>query len=369
MGFRILGCSGEERAQWSAYVARLTAEQRDIHFLPEYGEIYKKTYGVEPFLACWEDGNHFVIQPFVKRPLNDLPFLKGQETSQVYYDIANPYGYGGPLWQCEDETALPSLLVDFERTLCRFCKDEKIASEFSCLHPLLGNYQPLADTGCVQTEKQKDVVYIDLTPDAAALWGQIRKGHKSSIKKAEKSGVVITKVTPDQAVFEKFNQLYYETMARNSAADRWIFPSDYFQNCYECLGPERVSLHFAYYQDMVVAACILMHDFGTVYYHFSASDSSYYYLCPNNLMVYKAALWAKQEGYTRFHLGGGVTTQQDDPLFIFKSGFSHKLATLYVYSRVHDQITYDHLCRLKKDHEKSITGQESQSGYFPLYRR
>jgi hypothetical protein len=47
------------------------------------------------------DGNHFVIQVFVKRHFNELPFLKDQHITEPFFDIANPYGYGGLLWRCD----------------------------------------------------------------------------------------------------------------------------------------------------------------------------------------------------------------------------------------------------------------------------
>ncbi len=308
-------------------------------------------------------------RPFVKRPLNGLPFLKEQDIGELYYDISNAYGFGGPVSRCDDPDRGPQMLREFNRYFSAYCTEHKIASEFTSLHPLLDRQRLFLDLDVVSATEQKEVVYIDLAVPQEEIWGGLRKGHKSSIKKATKNGVYVEKVQPTSENFSILNRLYYDTMERNKAADRWYFPKEYFRGCYEHLGKERISLFVAYVGSVPAAACILMHAFDTIYYHFSGSDERFYNYCTNNLMVYEAALWAKQKGYKRFFLGGGVSSSSQDSLFIFKSGFSEKRASLYTYGRVHHKQTYEYLCSLKRTHEKATHGSEIKSDYFPLYRR
>lgn len=300
MQFSVLSTSVGDFAKWSSFIQKLPPEDRDIHFLPEYGRIYQKTYGYEPCLAYYEDGNNFVIQPFVKRPLNGLPFLKEQKIEELYYDIANAYGYGGPVRRCDDPHKVPQLLIEFDRHFSTYCRELRIASEFTSLHPLLYSQRVLLDLDLFSVSLQKEVVYVDLSRLEAEIWANVRKGHKSSIRKAEKSGVRIEKVEPKSRSFDILNRLYYDTMERNKAANRWYFPEDYFRECHEQLGKERVSLFVALVGSVPAAACIVMHDFYTVYYHFSGSDDAFFNYCTNNLMVYKVALWAKEKGYKYF---------------------------------------------------------------------
>ena len=367
--FRVLSASGEEAGQWSSYVRNLAQGDRDIHFLPEYGKIYQETYGYEPLLACYEDGDGFVVQPFVKRPLGGLPFLEGQEAGDQYIDIANAYGHGGPLWQCADAGRTPRLLREYDRCFRAYCEENRVASEFTSLHPLLERQRALLDLHLIHATWQKDVVYIDLAVSEEEMWGNLRKGHKSSVKKAVRKGVRIEKMEATPESFGVLNRLYYETMERNKAADRWHFPEGYFRNCYELLGEEKISLFVALVGSVPAAACIIMHGFDTVYYHFSGSDERFFDYCANNLMVYEIALWARRKGYLRFFLGGGVSSSPQDSLFIFKSGFSSRRPPLYTYGRVHHGETYERLCSLKRTFEKATTGSENESDYFPLYRR
>jgi hypothetical protein len=368
MQFDVLTEQPPGPARWRSLIDRL-AQQRDIHFLPEYGAIYRKTYGYEPFLAVYGDDSRFVVQPFVRRRLNDLPFLRDQGIAQPYHDIASPYGYGGPAYCCASSQDAVELYRRFDTCLVEYCRREGLASEFTSLHPFLDGLRLLAGTGAVNVVRQKEVVYLDLPGSEGERWKATRKGHRSSITRARRLGVRVQKMAPTPAHFEELNRLYYETMERNQAAQRWIFPRDYFRHCFECLGEQRVSLFFAFVGDAVASASILMHDFDTVYYHFSGSDSRYHEYCPNNLLVFEMATWAEASGYRRFHLGGGVSSAPGDSLLVFKSGFSGQRATLHTHHRVLDQATYDHLCELKEQHERAGGERRADSDYFPRYRR
>lgn len=368
MKFKVLESGGKDYDEWLYLVNELKPEHRDIHFLPEYGRLYKKTYGYEPCLAYYGNEHQYMIQPFIKRQLNDLPFLKEQNITKPYYDIANAYGYGGPVGLFDSTEQASRLYQEFNLKFVDYCKQEQFASEFTSLHPLLKNHE-LINSELINITLQKEIVYFDLSLSEKELWQGVNRGHKSSINKARKNGVSVKKVNATSSNLTKFNAMYYETMMRNKAAKRWFFPKDYFFNCFEFLGPKRLSLFIAYVEDKIASAYLLMHDFTIVYYHFGASDSKYYNLRPNNLLMYEIALWAKKQGFSRFHLGGGVTDFADDPLFRFKSGFSDKRAKLYSYSRIIHRETYDYLCILKQRYELQANGSVIKSNYFPQYRR
>lgn len=365
MAFHVLTADGEDEKRWQKLIAALPCDQRDLHFLPEYGKIYEKTYGQQPFLALYEDGEKFLLQPYVKRQLNNLAFLKEQGITDPYFDISNPYGYGGPISNCPET----NLYQEFDRKFRAYCEDEHIASEFTSLHPLLGNHKLFMGSGKPTPVMQKEVVYVDLSTTEDDIWRGINRGHRSSINKARREGVKIQKVTPDAANLAIFNDLYYHTMRRNEAAQRWFFPENYFRNCLDLLGEERVSLFIAFVKEEPASAYFLIHDFEIVYYHFGGSYEHFFGQRPNNLLMYEVALWAKRNGFLYYYLGGGVSSSPNDPLFMFKSGFSDCRSNLYTYARVHHQRTYDELCTLKNKYERSIKQDVTNTDYFPIYRR
>jgi len=369
VGFEVLNTEGEDGVRWKNFVANLPFELRDIHFLPSYGNIYRMTYGNHPQLAVYSEGDHYVLQPFVRRSLRTLPFLQGLQEPAEFFDISNPYGYGGPICSSLEEGRAAELVRKFEQHFTSFCCEERFASEFTSLHPLLNNQILIAAEPEVDLCRQKEVVVIDLAVSSEELWKGLNRGHRSGVNKALRSGVRVARIEPDDAWLAEFNRLYYHTMRRNEASERWFFPEDYFRNCRDCLGRDRISLFVAKVAEEVAGMYLVMHDFSTIYYHFGASDERFFDLRPNNLLMYEVARWGQEKGFRWYHLGGGVSSAENDPLFRYKAGFSPKRATLYTYGRVHHRTTYDRLCLLKRLHERTTSGAEMESDYFPLYRR
>lgn len=367
MSFRVLRCEGTDADDWRGCIDRLPPDRRDIHYLPEYGRIYRSTYAQEPFLAVLEDARGIVLQPFVVRRLDDLPFLRDHAGRERYHDIANAYGYGGIVVNSAIDEA--AQVRNFESAFLDYCRAEHFASEFAILHPRFRAERLIAQSGTAAPVRQKTVVYVDCACGHAQRWSRLRKGHKSSITKARRNGVQVDLVEPTPANFARLNDLYRETMRRNGAQPRWFFPDDYFANCMESLGTARCSLFFARIADRVIAASIVIHAFDTAYYHFSGSNAEYQALGAGNLLVYEISHWAHDHGYRWLHLGGGVTDAEDDSLFRFKSGFSDIREELYVYGRILHEPTYEALCALKRSHEAATAGGVSRLDYFPLYRR
>lgn len=365
MIFKILDTSDKNIAIWHSLLTKIPDTQKDVHFLPEYGKIYEKTYGHKFQLAVYESREGMVLQPFSIRPLNDLPFLKDQHVTKPYFDTGVSYGYGGPVFASDKPH---SIFPKFQKCFHKYCIKEGIASEFTIVHPFLNGVEVLNQRG-VELTKRKEVVFVDLSKSEEVLWQELKKNNRNSINKAKRSGVVAEKVDTNEENFAVFEELYFRTMARRGVEDRWLFPKDYFRNCTKYLGEKRTSLFFARVGALVVAADFLMHDFEIAYYHFAGSDENYFKLCPNNLLLWEAILWTKQHGFKTCHLGGGVSSKEDDSLLRFKSTFSPRRKPLYTYDRVHNKVKYQELCALKKEHERLTLGKEIDSGYFPLYRR
>jgi hypothetical protein len=368
MGFEILTADGADAKRWHALVEGLPQARRDIHFLPEYGRVYRLSHGFEPLLALYCDDDGYVIQPLVRRPLDGLPFIAAAADGGGHADIANPYGYGGPLSN-RDGLAARRLYARFAADFADWCDKRDLASEFASLHPFLVDHQLALIGDALAPRHEKDVVFIDLERDRGAVSKDLRKGHCSSIALARRSGVRVERVDANAVNIAAFSAIYYATMRRRHAASRWFVPECYFPACVGELGAGRTSLFFATVGGELESACLLLHEFGTAYYHFAATAAKYPALGVNNLMVFEAAIWARARGYRRYHLGGGVTSDKNDSLLRFKSGFSGCRAPLYTYFCVRDPIAYDRLCERKRAHERAASGLESSSDFLPLYRR
>jgi serine/alanine adding enzyme len=369
MTFRVLRANGSDAHQWEESLLRLPAVMRDLHYFPAYGAIYRDCYEHEPLCAVYERGACVVLQAFLRRPLDGLPFLEHAGAGHGYTDIATPYGFGGPLASSPNEREVQECLQAFDTQFCAWCRAEGIASEFVCLHPLLGNDAPIAASRIAAPKPAKEVIVIDLAPSEATLWQAISRGTRSGIQRARREGLSVEQVEPNDDALARFRELYLATMSRRGAAERWYFPQSYFSDCVRHLGRDRSALFFARYGGEVAAAYLLLNDASTAYYHFGASDERWLAYRPNNLLMYETMLWAKRRGLKRYHLGGGVTADGTDTLLRFKSSFGGSRAMLYTYGRIMNEDVYRQLCTLKLSHEQTHERPTDRPDYFPFYRR
>jgi len=105
---------------------------------------------------------------------------------------------------------------------------------------------------------------------------------------------------------------------------------------------------------------------GIAYAHLLGSNG-----CGDGLdeqLYFKTAMMLKDEGYSIFHLGGGLTTNADDKLLAFKAGFGEKFQ-MWCHRWVVDEKEYSRLSEQRENNEINEHGRISRSNYFPAYRR
>lgn len=342
----------------------LNAPNCDIYFFPQYVKIYELNgEGKGRCFMYYESSNNYILLPFIKRKINELDIF--QDLKETYYDIISPYGYSGPLIVSDGRVDNERLIKTFLDQFNKFCIRSSIITEFCRLHPLLKNHKFLM--GKVAIQERNKTVYIKLNQEIDTIWKNIRKGHKSSIKKACKNGIEIIEDKKFNHLGDFLN-LYYLTMEKRGAKSYYNFPKSYFKNTINLLNGN-VKLFLARYNSEVISASLFIHykeDY--INYHLSGSSPNYLHLCPNNLLIHEVALWAKEKGIKFFHLGGGVDAPEDS-LFRFKSGFSKDRSTFFTYSKVYNKSVYMFLNKKKIEYEKQNNIQNINIHYFPVYRR
>ena len=65
-----------------------------------------------------------------------------------------------------------------------------------------------------------------------------------------------------------------------------------------------------------------------------------------NLLYYGIAVEGALRGKTTLHMGGGVTGDENDPLFRFKASLSPEKTIFWLGTRCHDRFQYDELGRI-----------------------
>lgn len=366
----LLGTESADREAWAEKAAALPS---DVFHSPEYLMAFERcpagetraNFGGKAYLFVYGDEDDFVIHPFFKRSLEDLPFYASVSQAQKpAYDIASPYGYAGPIARVAHPGVEGDLWKGFLSEFHEFCVKDNIVSEFVRLNPFLENHKPLSSVAG-GVKESGTVVHVDLTVGEEIIWKNMEKSNRNAVTKAKREKVEVS-VTKNRGDVDEFYRGYNESMDRRGAKKMYYFPREFYNLLFDLLG-KNISLFVAKHEGKVTGASLFIEKGNFIHYFLSEARPETRYLGSSNLLLYEALLWAKEQGYKTFNLGGGYQT--GDSLFSFKSAFSKTTATFYTYRKVHDDHKYQALCAARDEYDKSIGKNLIESDYFPKYRR
>ena len=296
-------------------------ELKDPHYLPGYLQIYENESNREPFrhfggegmLFVYGNSRNFIVYPFFKRSLSGLPFY--EHGAGNLFDIASPYGYGGPLAQIEDETISEKLWSGYFKEFGAFCRQNNIVSEFARLHSLFNNALATSKFSDGYTEQKGRIVYVDLTQSEDNIVARMSSKRRIGLRKAKRNDSLKCFTTSEPAYAQWFAELYEKTMVRKGAEARFHFSSGFFELAFNVL-QDHIGMCYVVYGSDPVAAVLLL-SYGNICYTWLAcSNDEYFHLHPNELSFYQSALEAKRRGCKYLILGGGYSGE--DSLWTFK---------------------------------------------------
>jgi hypothetical protein len=184
----------------------------------------------------------------------------------------------------------------------------------------------------------------------------IRKRLREQIRRNERHGwdaEVIDGPDADATARSAFERAYAETMARTGAAERYLYPSEYFERL---LRAERSRLVLASRDGERLAGAIAVASDGYLHYYLGGTANEALDDSPmKNLFAAMISL-AGELGLP-LSLGGGLAP--GDSLDDFKRGFANGEAPFHTHELVCDLPAYDELTA------RSGPGAE---GFFPAYR-
>jgi serine/alanine adding enzyme len=323
--------------EWDRTLEQL--DVRDAYFQLDYVRACTRVETGEPLLLVDEQPEGAMAQVFIRRPIPQMPEAT---------DLVTPYGYGGPVVRGSvDASSAGGRFV-------QWCETQKIVSVFYRSHPLLRTHEHLPP----QTHVVPLVGTIGWrTTPGTDLEAAMHQRHRRSVRKARREGVVVT-IEQEPADFAWFVELYETTMRRQQATDFYFFDEEYWSR----LGAApRVGLTLvrATLEDEPIAGLMCFATPPFLHYHLGATADVARNIGASNLCFLEAATWAQQQGYERFHLGGGVGGARDS-LFEFKQRFDPDPAAelnAVVGKLVTDPVAY-----------RELAGTDSIEGFFPAYR-
>jgi hypothetical protein len=184
----------------------------------------------------------------------------------------------------------------------------------------------------------------------------IRKRLREQIRRNERRGWEIRAIPGPEADDDAraaFERAYAETMARTGAAERYLYPSEYFEHL---LQSERSWLMVAAREGAGLAGSIAVGSDGYLHYYLGGTTDEALDDSPmKNLFAAMISLGG-QMGLP-LSLGGGLTP--GDSLETFKRGFANGEAPFHTHELVCDRDAYEELV--------GRFGPAAE-GFFPAYR-
>lgn len=318
--------------QWQELLDAMPVPFRDIYFTPGYHRMHEVNGDGKAILFLYQDGTDTWFYPFLVRPITHV----GQTPVPFFcQDIETVYGYTGPLSTTDARGFLTAAGDRFQQ----YCRENHVATEFVRFHPIIGNHFGFDTQDNSSIVGIRDHVYIDLGLSDSELWKRAYSGtNRNMIRKARRLGVRI-EYGSTASDFEPFVQLYLTNMQRVDAEPYYYFSEAYFAHLRHLLDRSGVLL-LAYLGDHVVGASVFLHGGRYAHYHLSASDDRGREAAVTNLLVHHGIGWAREVGAEKMHLGGGITSGQNDSLLGFKANFSPLRVKFNIGKGIHQAEAY-----------------------------
>ncbi|WP_191600966.1 hypothetical protein [Marinomonas algicola] len=259
-----------------------------------------------------------------------LHFITSPELNII--DAESARGYGGPIVFSADDSFK---ILSFERFF-NWLKSNDTLVEFERLSPLIGNEKSFVG----------ERIFNRLT-SAVDLGDYSIKKHGSKsvryIKKAMKAGCSVTlSLSPSVEQIASFIEVYNNRMSELEASEQYLYPDEYFFELFNT--SQKVMLALVHEGDVIIAASSFLLAGRLAEYHLSAATTLGRQLGATNLLLHSVSETLSEESnYDFLHLGGGRTTDIDDPLLQFKQTIGKVSLDFYIGSNVLDRDRYKFL--------------------------
>ena len=315
----------------------------DIYFTSFWGELNCQLENGVYEKFEYENGKGKGFYHFIKKPvpikINDIQ----------YYDTITPYGFNGPIIiECQEDRK--KFIEEFNTEFNKFCVEHRIVAEYVRFNPWLKNHEDFKEIYNLRYNNY--TLGVDLTGDF--FYDQFTSKCRNQVRKAIKSNVNIEYDFKGGSIGE-FYRLYNLMVEKNKVGENYRFSKDYFINTFEKC-KDKVFILNAIYENKVISSAMFLQYEDFIHYHFSGNDAEFGSLCANNLLLFTAATWGKENGKKTLHLGGAFS----ESLFRFKQSFTKNgIFDYYVGTKIRNKEVYDELVNQKKD---------INLNFFPAYR-
>ncbi|MBP1762987.1 MAG: hypothetical protein H6Q65_45 [Firmicutes bacterium] len=335
--------------------------EKEIFSHPEFVKLFCRP-GDFALCAYLEISDMVVMFPFILKPLSKEKWA-GERCQ--YYDIASPHGYGGLSYSCKNKLKyLPRKIAEiFWQAFDEWAAINRVVTCFVRFSP----YSCHADAFSGNMEEVSPHVYRSLDAGLPDIWNSFAHKVRTNIRRAVRNGLRVEIDSCGKRI-EEFKRIYYATMDRKSAQQKYYFSEDFFSAVVKKLNGKYLFFHTLYANKVVSTELILVSD-KHMYSFLGGTEKEALRLYPNEIIKAAAIRWGIENGKKMYMLGGGYNNQCDN-LFRYKKAFAPDGINLaLIGKKVYDEAVYWNLYAMRSQYElKMGNAIELGNGFFPIYR-
>jgi CelD/BcsL family acetyltransferase involved in cellulose biosynthesis len=289
---------------WDDRVA--TREDHSIFHRSAWARVLSETYGHQPYyLRVLVEGAEAALVPLME--------VKSCLTGRR--GVSLPFSdFAGPLWtQAKRSSPVYQALLDF-------------ASERKWKHLEIrgGSVSPAGAKPFVSYDSHR----LDLRQGVESITSRLDPSVRRAIRKAERSGIQVT-VHRTLLAMEDFYDLHGRTRRRHGLPPQ---PFSFFKAISRNLMDHGLGeIVLAKHEGIPVAGAVYLRSGRRVIYKFGASDSKYWPLRPNHLVMWNAIQHFASTGYSEINFGR--TSRNDEGLLRFKRSWGCDSEALLYFRR------------------------------------
>jgi len=330
-----------DNPSWNKYLFRFPAHYHDINFTSQYHRMMELKGDGEAELFVVEDSEKLFFHPYM---INEIKNIGSINLKSKISDIQSVFGYTGPIVNTDDEVFIHNSSALFEE----FCKNRGVVAEFIRFNPLLKNQFLLNNSKSLKIIDLKPYVTIDLSPPYTAISQNYSRNLRRIIRKVKTISGWHWVISKENSVTNDIINLLEKRLQEKKARSFKFYNSDYSDHLYNLI--LKNGCGFAAIDDhtnKIIVGAIFVYLNDSVYFLHSARDieDSRSSLI-NSYIVDQGIQYFKQEGFSSFFFGGGVSNSSDDSLLKYKESFSEHIDDFYIGKGIFDKEEYTNLCEI-----------------------
>src|ERR1035437_373652 len=259
-------------------------------------------------------------------------FSRNRINNSEYFDIEPFLGYSGPIVIAENEEFINTAIESYSA----FCKKEMIIAEVFRFNPVLKNHICF-EKSSIKISPAKEIVMVNCHKNQQEQLAEFNRLGKRYIKNI-KSDTEITFYT-DKSLNE-FQKFYSTSLNKHNANKIWHFDDSFFKRVNESAGFILVELK--YKDELKILSLIIKSRLA--YYHFITSILEPRIKGLNEFLILTLSLTAAKNKSEYLILGGGNTSEKNDPLLLYKRNFNQTSTTFYIGKALYIPAVYNKLC-------------------------